>query len=84
MPTFFSIRKLLNAAHASAGACAKPTPKCEQHEPRLFMVEVPEYKLDGDRAILCSIDEIDGGAFVYHTIPYRDGCAYTFFQGGFI
>ncbi len=71
----------MNAAYASAGVCAEPTPKCE---PRLFMVEAPNDLLRSDSAILRSIDEIDGGASVSHTVPYRDGCAYTFFQGGFI
>ncbi len=82
MQVFFLIRELLNAAHASAMASAEPNPTNEQHEPRLFMVEAPDDILRSDSATLRSIDEIDGGASINHTVPYRDGCVYTFFQGG--
>ncbi len=81
MPAFFSHRKLLRAAHASAGAFAEPTPKCE---PRLFMVEEADDFHWSDSANLRSIDEIDGGASINHIVHYRYGCAYTFFKGGFI
>ncbi len=74
----------MNAAYASAGVCAEPNPKNEQHDPRLFMVEEPEDLLRSDSAILRSLDEIDGSASMNHTVPYLGDCAYTFFQGGFI
>ncbi len=84
MQVFFSIREVLNAAHASAMASAQPNPANEQHEPRLFMVEAPDDLLRSDSAILRSIDEIDRGAAINCAVPYRDGCVYTFFQGGYV
>ncbi len=71
----------MNGAHASAVAGAQPNSIKEQNEPRLFMVEAPDDLLRSENAILRSIAEIDGEASTSHTVPYRDGCAYTFFQG---
>ncbi len=48
------------------------------------MVEAPDDLLRSDSAILRSINEIDGGAPINRTVPYRDGCVYTFFQGGYV
>ncbi len=87
MPAFVSHRKLLRAAHASATdhasaeASAQPTLTGPRLEPRLFMVEAPEDLARSKRSILRSIGEIDGGASISHSIPYRYGCAYTFFRG---
>ncbi len=74
----------MNAAHASAMASAQPNPTNEQHETRLFMVEEPDDLHRSDSATLRSIDEIDGGASINRAVPYRDGCVYTFFQGGYV
>ncbi len=46
------------------------------------MVEEPKGFPSSGSAILRSLDEIDGSAFVYRPIPYRDGCAYTSFKVG--
>ncbi len=81
---YFSIRKLLSEAHASAWACSELTVIREQHDPRMFVVETLEDVLRSDTAIFSSLSEIDGGAAMRHAVSYRFGLAYTFVRGGFI
>ncbi len=67
------------AAHgAPSGACAEGGPSVGgQGEAMLLMVE----NRNGDETVLRSLDELQPGGTVNHTIPYRIGAAYTLFQG---
>ncbi len=69
------------AAHgALRGACAEGGPSVSrQDEAMLLMVE---YRNPGiTETVLRSLDELQPGGTVNHSIPYRGGCAYTLFQG---
>ncbi len=45
----------------------------------LLMVEEPRYGFN--ETVLRTLDEVQPGGTVNHVIPYREGCAYTLFQG---
>ncbi len=67
------------ARGAASGACAEGGPSVsEQDEAMLLMVE---YQFCGSETVLRSLDELQPGGTVNHSIPYRVGCAYTLFQG---
>ncbi len=71
----------LTAAHgALRGACAEGGPSASrQGETTLLMVE---HRGPGIiETVLRSLDELQPGGTVNHSIPYRDSCAYTLFQG---
>ncbi len=64
---------------AESGACDEGGPSVsEQGEAMLLMVE---YQDTGSGTVLRSLDELQPGGTVNHSIPYRVGCAYTLFQG---
>ncbi len=64
---------------AASGACAEGGPSVGgQGVAMLLMVE---YRDTGSETVLRSLDELQPGGTVNHSIPYRDDCAYTLFQG---
>ncbi len=70
------------ARNAPRGACAEGGPSISgQGEPMLLMEEKPKDYNNSKTAVLRSINELQPGGTVNHVIPYRLGCAYTFFQG---
>ncbi len=68
------------ARGAASGACAEGGPSASrQGDAMLLMVE---YRgPDITETVLRSLDELQPGGTVNHSIPYRVGCAYTLFQG---
>ncbi len=78
-------RKLLVEAHkathgAPSGACTEGGPSASrQGETMLLMVEHLDHGITA--TVLRSLDELQPGGTVNHSIPYREGCAYTLFQG---
>ncbi len=71
----------LTAAHgAPKGACAEGGPSVSrQNETALLMVEYRSYGIT--ETVLRSLDELQPGGTVNHSIPYRLGCSFTLFQG---
>ncbi len=64
---------------APSGACAEGGPSVGgQGEAMLLMVE---YRGAGSETVLRSLDELQPGGTVNHSIPYRYGCSFTLFQG---
>ncbi len=62
-------------------ACAEGGPSVSgRGEGMLFIVEDPK-DYDSSKAVLRTIDELQPGGTVKHSIPYRVGCGYTLFQG---
>ncbi len=85
MLTIFQFqRKRLMDAHTAArgaprGACAEGGASVGgQGEAMLLMVE---YQGAGSETVLRSLDEMQPGGTVNHSIPYRLGCSCTLFQG---
>ncbi len=83
MITFLFKRKLLLEARkgthgAASGACAEGGPSVSrQDEATLLVVE----DLGSDETVVRSLDELQPGGTVNHSIPYRWGCSFTLFQG---
>ncbi len=64
---------------AASGACAEGGPSVGgQGETILLMVEDRDFS---NETVLRSLDELQPGGTVNHSIPCRAGCAYTLFQG---
>ncbi len=70
-------------AHGTVrGACAEGGPSISgQGGEMLLMVERPEDYDRSKEAVLRSINELQPGGTVNHSIPYKRWCAYTLFQG---
>ncbi len=47
----------------------------------LLIVEKPEDLYRSNETVLRTLDELQPGGSVKHSIPYRDDCAYTLLQG---
>ncbi len=64
---------------ALRGACAEGGPTVGvQAEAMLLMVED---RYTGSETVLRSLDELQPGGTVNHSIPYRLGCSFILFQG---
>ncbi len=82
----FFLRNLLMDAHKAA--CRAPRGVAVESrqsasgrgEEVLLMVEMPQCS-GSDETVLRTIDELQPGGSVKHSIPYRDDCAYTLLQG---
>ncbi len=70
------------ARGAVRGGCAEGGPSISgQGEAMLLMVVKPENYYSSKTAVLRSVNEMQPGGTVNHSIPYRPWCAYTLFQG---